>query len=79
MVEMQLPSGSSSADGVAVLHVSTGRFLGPTLVLVERDDAIAFESAEVAKRFLTWHACEPCYDVVTLSAPFAARTISSLS
>ena len=40
MVEIHLPSGSSSADGVAVLHVSTGRFLGPALVLVEREDAI---------------------------------------
>jgi hypothetical protein len=72
MVEMQLPSGSSSADGVAVLHVSTGRFLGPALVLVERDDAITFESAEVAEQFLVRHASEPCYDVVTLSAHLAA-------
>jgi hypothetical protein len=65
MVEMQWPSGSSGADGVAVLHVSTGRFLGPTLVLVERDDAISFECAEVAERFLVRQACEPCYEVVT--------------
>lgn len=65
MVEMEGPSGSWSAEGVAVLHVSTGRFLGPTLVLVERDDAISFECAEVAERFLVRQACEPCYEVVT--------------
>jgi hypothetical protein len=72
MVEMQLPSGSASADGVAALHVSTGRFLGPALMLVEPDDAIAFDSAEVAERFLARYASEPCYDVVTLSAHLAA-------
>jgi hypothetical protein len=74
MVGLQLPSGSATAEGVAVLHVSTGRFLGPALVLVEREDAIIFEGADVAQRFLVRHASEPCYDVVTLSAHLAAST-----
>ena len=69
---MQVPSRSSDADGVAVLHVSTGRYLGPALVLVERGDAITFEGAEVAEQFLVRHASEPCYDVVTVSAHLAA-------
>lgn len=73
-VEMQLPSGSSTAGDVAVLHVPTGRFLGPTLVLVERADAVIFECAEVAERFLVRHGCEPCCEVVTLSAHLAAST-----
>ena len=72
MVEIQVPSSSASADGVAVLHASTGQFLGPALVLVERDAAIAFDSAEVAERFLARHASEPCYHVVALSAHLAA-------
>lgn len=72
--EKQLPRSSSSAvaDGVAVRHVPTGRFLGPALVLVEWADAITFDSAEVADRFLLRHASEPCYDVITPAAHFVS-------
>ena len=72
MVERQLPSDSPHVDGVAVLHVSTGRYLGPALVLVGRDDAIVFETEEVAEQFVVRHASEPCYHIVTLAAHVAA-------
>jgi len=70
----QLPSGSSGAvaDGVTVRHVPTGRFLASALVLGERGDAITFESAEIAERFLLRHASEPCYDVTPRAASVAS-------
>ena len=70
----QPPSGSfgAVAGGVTVRHVPTGRFLGLALVLVERADAITFESAEIAQRFLLLHASEPCYDVTPLAASVAS-------
>ena len=70
----QLPSGSfgAAADGVTVRHVPTGRFLGSALVLGERADAITFDSAEIAERFLLLHASEPCYDVTPLAASVGA-------
>ena len=70
----QLPSGSSGAvaDGVTVRHVPSGRFLASALVLGERADAITFDSAEIAERFLLRHASEPCYDVTPLAASVAS-------
>jgi hypothetical protein len=55
-----------------VRHAPSGRFLGVALVLVDRAEAIRFESASAAERFLERHASEPCYDVVAAATPLAA-------
>ena len=56
---------TSSLDAaVVVLHEPTSKFLGAGLVLRGRDEAVAFENVDSARRFLARHASEPCFSVV---------------
>jgi len=57
---------------VVVMHEPSEMFLGQGFVLVERADALEFESVDAARRLLELHASEPSYVTHDVRAQFAA-------
>ena len=54
------------------MHEPSEMFLGQGFVLVERADALEFESVDAARRLLELHASEPSYVTHDVRAQFAA-------
>jgi hypothetical protein len=57
---------------VIVAHEPSSLYLGEGFALVERADAIEFESAQMAQSLLDRHASEPSYVTVSLAPACSA-------
>ena len=55
-----------------VAHEPSSLYLGEGFALVARADAVEFEDAEVARRFLDRYASEPCFVTECAAAQPAA-------